>query len=235
MRCTHAVSTNRCSQQMFDALFAQKRKVQNTLLLTEPLAETSVLGAGLCPILSSIRCYNCDPRSLCTVLYLPPGMSAYEYVGLQVLAPALPTACIPLMGNASGDDLELVVQLDCIVPKSARPVRSIVESIAGHGSAPNGRAIVTGANGTILTKIDESSSWMLPTASRLVVEQIPEIPEVHTTHLRMRKISAVLSCTGSLKKASTCNGKHRRSVPELEIGLSCHVPDMNLQMCTHLR
>ena len=82
------------------------------------------------------------------VVALPPGMSAYEHVGLKV--PALPTTCIPLLGNASGDDLKLVVQLDCIMPKSTKPVRSIVESISGHGSSPNGRAIVTDANGTIL-------------------------------------------------------------------------------------
>ena len=111
-----------------------------------------------------------------TVVALPPNMSAYEYVGLPV--PALPTSCLPAMGRQSPDDLSLVVHLDQIVPPSTRPVRSIVEDIAGHGSGPTGHAIVTDANGTILERTDESSPWLEPTTSRIVIEQIPEIPEI---------------------------------------------------------
>ena len=109
------------------------------------------------------------------VVAIPAGMSAYEYVGLKV--PPLPTTCLPLIGNAAGDDSRLVVQLDSIVPKTKNMVRSIVEDIAGHGSEANGKAIVTDATGRILETIGEDSPWLVPTSSRVVIEQTVDAPE----------------------------------------------------------
>ena len=109
------------------------------------------------------------------VVAIPAGMSAYEYVGLKV--PPLPTTCLPLIGNAAGDDSRLVVQLDSIVPKTKNMVRSIVEDIAGHGSEANGKAIVTDATGRILGTIGEDSPWLVPTSSRVVIEQTVDAPE----------------------------------------------------------
>ena len=56
-------------------------------------------------------------------------------------------------------------------------VRSIVENISGHGSESNGKAIVTDANGRILERIDEDSPWLMPTSSRVVIEQTSDTPE----------------------------------------------------------
>ena len=109
------------------------------------------------------------------VVAIPPGMSAYEYVGLKV--PPLPTTCLPLLGNAAGDDSRLVVQLDSIVPKPTKMVRSIVEDISGHGSESNGKAIVTDATGRILERINEDSPWLMPTSSHIVIEQTADAPE----------------------------------------------------------
>ena len=58
--------------------------------------------------------------------------------------------------------------------------------IGRHVSASNGRAIVTGANGRILERIDEDTCsplvlhvWLMPTIifSCSIIEQTPDIPE----------------------------------------------------------